>query len=98
MKEPEAEEQSSKEPKKAVSVDLGITRLATLSDGRYLENPKPLERSLDRVRLLQRTLSRKRFLSKTGLKQRLAKEHEHIKDFRCDSSNLGLFFHRSTMC
>jgi len=97
VKEPEAEEQSSKEPKKAVC-DLGITRLATLSDGRYLENPKPLERSLDRVRLLQRTLSRKRFLSKTGLKQRLAKEHEHIKDFRRDSSNLGLFFHRSTMC
>jgi len=62
--------QSSKEPKKAVGVDLGITRLATLSDGRYLENPKPLERSLERIRLLQRTLSRKKFLSKTGLKQR----------------------------
>ena len=98
VEEAEAEEEQSENPKKAVGVDLGITRLATLSDGRYLENPKPLERSLDRVRLLQRTLSRKRFLSKTGLKQRLAKEHEHIKDFRCDSSNLGLFFHRSTMC
>ena len=58
VEEPEAEEeQSSKESKNAVGVDLGITRLATLSDGRYLENPKPLERSLDRVRLLQRSLS-----------------------------------------
>jgi putative transposase len=52
--EPEAEEeQSSKESKNAVGVDLGITRLATLSDGRYLENPKPLERSLERIRMLQ---------------------------------------------
>ena len=71
VEEPEAEEeQSSKEgePGKALGVDLGIARLATLSDGRYLENPKPLERSLDRVRLLQRTLSRKRFLSNNWLK------------------------------
>jgi len=44
---------SSKEPKNAVGVDLGITRLATLSDGCFLENPKPLERSLERIRVLQ---------------------------------------------
>jgi Transposase and inactivated derivatives len=45
VEEPEAEElQSSKdEPKNAVGVDLGITRLVTLSDGRFLENPRPLE-------------------------------------------------------
>jgi len=40
VEEPEAEEQSSKEPKKVVSVDLGIARLATLSDGRFFENPR----------------------------------------------------------
>ena len=69
VEEPEAEEeQSSKESKNAVGVDLGIARLATLSDGRYLENPKPLERSLERIRMLQRTLSRKRFLSNNWLK------------------------------
>ena len=69
VEEPEAEEEhSSKEPVNAVGVDLGITRLATLSDGRFLENPKPLERSLERVRMLQRTLSRKRFLSNNWLK------------------------------
>ena len=68
VEEPEAEEQQSEKPKNAVGVDLGITRLATLSDGRYLENPKPFERSLDRVRMLQRTLSRKRFLSNNWLK------------------------------
>jgi len=53
---------------------------------RCLENPKPLERSLERIRVLQRTLSRKRFLSKNWLKTKtkLAKEHEHLKDFRRD--------------
>jgi putative transposase len=86
------------QPKKAVGVDLGITRLATLSDGKYLENPKPLEHSLERIMVLQRTLSRKRFLSKNWLKTkiRLAKEHEHLKDFRRDSLNSGLYSHRST--
>jgi len=86
VEESEVEEQPSKEPKKAVGVDLGITRLATLSDGRFLENPKPLERSLERIRVLQRTLSRKRFLSKNWLKTktRLAKQHERVKDFRRD--------------
>ncbi|PSN86304.1 hypothetical protein B9Q00_10440 [Candidatus Marsarchaeota G1 archaeon OSP_C] len=88
VEEPESQELSSKEPKKAVGVDLGITRLATLSDGRYLENPKPLERSLERIRLLQRRLSRKKFLSNNWLKakRRLAKqyEYEHVKDLRRD--------------
>ncbi|PSN94531.1 hypothetical protein B9Q06_09005, partial [Candidatus Marsarchaeota G2 archaeon ECH_B_2] len=88
VEEAESQEHSSGEgePKNAVGVDLGITRLATLSDGRYLENPKPLERSLERIRMLQRTLSRKRFLSNNWLKTKtkLAKEHEHLKDFRRD--------------
>jgi putative transposase len=86
VEEAETLGQSSKESKNAVGVDLGIARLATLSDGRYIENPKPHERSLDRIRMLQRTLSRKKFLSKNWFKakRRLAKEHEHLKDFRRD--------------
>jgi len=89
VEEAEAEEEHSSEegePVNAVGVDLGIARLATLSDGRFLGNPKPLERSLERIRVLQRTLSRKRFLSKNWLKtkRKLAKEHEHVGDFRRD--------------
>ena len=86
VEEAETLGQSSKKPKNAVGVDLGLTRLATLSDGRYLENPKPLERSLERIRVLQRTLSRKRFLSKNWLKTKtkLAKQYEHVKDLRRD--------------
>jgi len=80
------EEKCAGEPKKAVAVDVGITRLATLSDGRFLENPKPLEHSLERIKLLQRSLSRKKFLSKNWfkIKKKLAKEYEYAKDFRCD--------------
>jgi len=86
VEESEVGERSSEEPKRAVGVDLGVTRLATLSDGRFLENPRPLERSLERIRVLQRTLSRKKFLSGNWLKakRRLAKEHEHVGDFRRD--------------
>jgi len=71
---------------KAVSVDVGVTRLATLSDGRFLENPRLLERSLDRIRALQRSLSRRRKLSKNWFKakRRLAKEYEYVGDFRRD--------------
>jgi len=83
------EQKCAGEPKKAVGVDLGIARLVTLFDGRFLENPKPLERSLDRIRLLEKGLSRKKKFSKNWFKakRRLAKEHEYVKDFR-----RGLFF------
>jgi len=86
VEEPEAEEQQSENPKKAVGVDLGIARLATLSDGRFLENPKPLERSLERIRTIQRSLSRKKFLSGNWFKakRRLAKQYEHVKNLRRD--------------
>jgi len=73
-------------PRRAVAVDLGITRLATLSDGRFLNNPKPLERSLERIRLLQKGLSRRKKFSRNWFraKRRLAKEHEYVKHFRRD--------------
>jgi len=67
VEEAETQEQSSKEPKKAVGVDLGITRLVTLFDSRVLQNPKPLERSLERIGVLQ-SVKKKRFLSKNWLK------------------------------
>jgi len=62
VEEAGVEEQSSKEPVKAVGVELGIARLATLSDGRVLQNPKPLEALLKESGCFR--ASRKRFLSK----------------------------------
>jgi len=82
----EGPRESTGEAGRAVSVDVGIVRLVTLSDGRFLENPRPLERSLDRIRALQRSLSRKRKLSKNWFKarRRLAKKYEYVGDFRRD--------------
>jgi len=94
-------EQAPKEPKKAVSVNVELTKLATLSDGRISENPKPFERSLEKIRMLQRALSRKRFLSKNWLKtkRKLTKEHEHLKDFRRDLFfKLGFLFAEEHEC
>jgi putative transposase len=70
-------------------VDVGIARFATLSDGRILDNPRPLERSLERIRTLQRALFGKRFLSGNWLKAKtkLSKQHKHVGDFR-----RGVFF------
>ncbi len=70
VEESGVEEHSSGEPVKAVGVDLGLARLATLSDGRILENPRPLELSLEGIRVLQRSLSGKRFFRRTDSKQR----------------------------
>jgi len=80
------EEKRAGEPMEVVGLDVGITRLVTLSDGRFLDNAKPLERSLGRIRLLQRSLSRKRKLSKNWFKAKLklAEEYEYVKDFRRD--------------
>jgi len=49
-------------------------------DGRFLGNPRLLERSLERIRTIHRILSRKRFLSKNWFKTKreLAKQHEHV--------------------
>jgi transposase len=67
------------------------------STSRLGEHPKPLERSLERIGVLQ-SVKKKRFLSKNWLKTkiRLAKQHEHIKDFRRDSLNSVFYSHRST--
>jgi len=71
--EVETQTEKTRKPKKAVGVDLGIARLATLSDGRFLENPKPLERSLDRVRVLQSVKKKVSF-------KKLAKNEDLLKN------------------
>jgi len=54
------------------------------TDGRFLGNPRPLERSLGKIRIIQKKLSKRKLLSGNWLetKRRLAKECEHWKDFR----------------
>jgi transposase, IS605 OrfB family, central region len=70
-----------------VGVDLGISRLATLSTGEYVEGPRPFRRLKRRLKRLQRGLrlkpkgSRKR----EKLKQRIARLHYRISCQRQDA-------------
>lgn len=70
-----------------LGIDLGIKSLAVCSDGRTFDNPKNLQRSLDRLKLLQKRLSRKQKGSSNRNKARIrvARLHEHIVNSRKDN-------------
>ena len=72
-------------PKEAiVGVDLGISALATLSDGETFENPRALLWAERKLKRLQRSLSRKQKGSKNRQKavRKLAKAHAHVANIR----------------
>jgi len=71
----------------AVGVDLGVSRLATLSDGRVFENPKPLQSRLRKLRRLAKELHRRRKGSNNREKtaDRLAKAYWYIGNIRKDA-------------
>lgn len=84
----------------AVGVDLGITRLATLSTGDTIEGPKALTRMLGKLRRLSRALSRKvkGSANRAKAKLKLARLHERITHLRCEglhqlTSSLARRFH-----
>jgi putative transposase len=58
-------------PQTSVGVDVGITTLATLSDGTEIENPKTLNKYDSKLRKAQRHLSRKKKGSSNRGKQRI---------------------------
>lgn len=69
-----------------VGLDLGLSRLATLSDGTAIENPNALRTHLKRLAKLQREVSRKQKGSQNRRKAclRLAKQHARIHNIRTD--------------
>jgi putative transposase len=69
-----------------VGIDVGLTRLATLSNGQKLENPGHLRRQTRRLKIRQRRLSRKVKGSNNRHQARLevAKVHAKISDARQD--------------
>jgi putative transposase len=83
-------------PERVVGVDVGLKQAAVVSDGRVLENQKPLALHLKKLGKLQRQLSRKQktkdpatgktTFSKNYQKQRLkvARKHQQIADIRRD--------------
>ncbi len=70
-----------------VGVDLGITALATLSEGSKVAAPKPLRRYLQKLKRLSRSLSRKQRGSRNRAKAKtkLARLHRRVADIRTDA-------------
>ena len=75
------------ESQAGIGVDLGVNRLATLSNGETFEGPKPLRKTLRTLRRLSRNLSRKQKGSNNRHKVRmkLARLHYRIRCIRQDS-------------
>jgi len=71
---------------KGVGVDLGISRLATLSNGERIANPKCLWKNLSKLARLQRTLARRQKGSGRWQRQRIkiARLHEKVGNSRSD--------------
>ncbi len=72
------------EEKPVAGVDLGINRLAQVSDGTYFENPRALKKSLTRLKRLQRRVSRRQKGSANRQKavKQLAKAHYRVANIR----------------
>ena len=70
-----------------LGIDLGLKSLAVCSDGRTFDNPKNLQRSLDRLKLLQKRLSCKQKGSSIRNKARIrvARLQEYIANSRKDN-------------
>ena len=70
----------------SIGIDLGIKEFCITSDGKMIENPKHLKKSLDKLAKLQRELSRKAKGSSNYNKARIkvARLHEHIANQRKD--------------
>jgi putative transposase len=69
-----------------VGVDVGLNRLATLSDGRKFENQKPLVSQLKKLRRLNKELARRTKGGKNWLKtkDKLSRTHYEIACMRLD--------------
>ncbi len=77
------------QPRAVVGVDLGITALATLSDGTVLTGPRAHKALLGRLRRTGRALSRKRkgSANRRKAKARLARLHARIAAIRRDATH-----------
>ena len=73
----------------AVGVDLGIKRLATLSDSTIIPNPRALDVRLKALRKVQQALGHKTMGSvrRGKAKERVARLHARVSDVRMDAIN-----------
>ena len=72
---------------RTVGVDLGVKRLATISDGTTVEGPKPQQSMRRRLARLNRRLSRKAPGShhRAKIAMRVARCHAHVAHLRHDA-------------
>ena len=77
---------------RSIGLDLGITHLATLSDGTKIQAPKPLKTQLKKLRRLNKSLSRKQKGSnnRKKAKTKLSRLYYRISNIRKD------FLHKLT--
>ena len=71
----------------AVGLDLGVARLATLSNGQVIENPKAMAAGRRKLAACQRSVARKRkgSINRRKAKAKVAKAHARIANVRCDA-------------
>jgi putative transposase len=82
------------EEKPVAGVDLGINRMAQVSDGTCFENPRALKRSLTRLKRLQRVVSRRQKGSANRQKafRQLARAHFRVANIRKDALHQATTF------
>ena len=73
--------------KPVAGIDLGIVRLATVSDGTRIENPHALRSRMRQIKRLQRTVSRRQAGSANRRKavRQLAQAHARVANLRKDT-------------
>ena len=83
----DGDSRSARGQKAGAGVDLGINRMAQVSDGHYFENPRALKRALTRLKRLQRVVSRRQKGSANHQKavRQLAKAHFRVSNIRKDA-------------
>jgi putative transposase len=86
-----------------VGIDLGVSAMATLSNGDKIAGPKPYKSLFHSLKKLSKALSRKMKGSKNRAKAKtkLARLHAHISNIRLDAIHkftTGVVNHFSTIC
>ena len=73
--------------KPVAGVDLGINRMAQVSDGSYIENPRALKQALAKLKRLQRVVSRRQKGNANRRKavRQLARAHYRVSNIRKDA-------------
>ena len=82
------------EEKPVAGVDLGINRMAQVSDGTYFENPRALKSAFGKLKRLQRVVSRRQKGSANRQKavRKLAMAHFRVANLRRDALHQATTF------